>query len=224
MNRVFVDMDGVIADFDRFMTENQITSAELKKRPGGYLDLKPIPGAIEGVRRLISQGFEVWIATKPPTGIPYAYADKVSWILKHLPELKRRVILTHDKGLLGDAGDYLLDDHPARANCEQFAGTLLRFENGYHWPQALAFLDTVQPNLGSGNRKQNNESRSLDDAAPARFRLTLRSAVNPCNDNEVADFRDERTAQLIGDLLLKLDANDHPEYNRYDVRPVDINE
>ena len=140
MNRIFVDMDGVLVDFDRFRDERGLTGDQVKAMPGAYLFMCAIPGALEAVRSLIGMGFEVWLATKPPTGLPHAYSDKVAWILQHLPELKRRIILTHDKGLLGDAGDYLCDDRPHKANCERFAGTLLRFVDGFHWPQALEFF------------------------------------------------------------------------------------
>lgn len=135
--RVFIDMDGVIVDFDAYKAANGLTSDEVKRTPGAYLAMPAIPGAIEAVRSVIGMGFEVWIATKPPTGVPGAYSDKAAWIMEHLPELKRRIIVTHDKGLLGAEGDFLCDDRPHKANCERFAGTLLRFVDGYHWPEAL---------------------------------------------------------------------------------------
>src|SRR5690606_8114187 len=91
----------------------------------------------EGVRSLIGMGFECWIATKPPTGIPHAYADKAKWILRYLPELKRRIIMTHDKGLLGDERDYLIDDRPHTANCLNFRGSLMQFGNGVSWAYVL---------------------------------------------------------------------------------------
>lgn len=137
MNRVFVDMDGVIVDFDAYMKAHGLTGDEVKEKPGAYLEMPAIPGAIEAVRSLIGMGYEVWIATKPPTGVPYAYSDKAAWILNHLPELKRRIIITHDKGLLGDSGDILCDDRPHKANCEKFAGMLIKFIDGYHWQDAL---------------------------------------------------------------------------------------
>jgi len=140
MNRVFVDMDGVIVDFEGYMNEHGLTGDEVKCLDGIYLRLAPIPGALDAVRSLIGMGYDVWIATKPPTGYAQAYADKVSWILEHLPELKRRIVVTHNKGFLGDAGDFLCDDRPHKARCEEFAGTLLRFTDGYHWPQALTFF------------------------------------------------------------------------------------
>lgn len=145
MNRVFVDMDGVIVDFNTHKTANGLTGDGVKRRQRAYLEMQPIPGAKEAVRSLIGMGFEVWIATKPPTGVPHAYSDKAAWVFQHLPELKRRIIVTHDKGLLGDMGDFLCDDRPHKANCESFAGELLAFVNGYHWPQALEYLRTRRP-------------------------------------------------------------------------------
>ena len=157
MNRVFVDMDGVLVDFDAYKTERGLTGDEVKKLAGAYLSMPAMPGAVAAVRSVIGMGFEVWVATKPPTGVPHAYSDKAAWILEHLPELKRRIVITHDKGLLGDSGDVLCDDRPHKANCEKFPGTLLRFVDGYHWPQALDYLRSVRPNAPA-NRRERSES------------------------------------------------------------------
>jgi 5'(3')-deoxyribonucleotidase len=155
VNRVFVDMDGVIVDFDAYMKAWNMTGDEVKKKQGAYLEMPAIHGAIQAVRSLIGMGFEVWIATKPPTGVPYAYSDKAAWVMRELPELKRRIIITHDKGLLGDSGDFLCDDRPHKANCQQFKGVLLPFVDGFHWPQALEYFrrykSATQPNAdGNG--------------------------------------------------------------------------
>ena len=99
-----------------------------------------MPGAIEGVRALIAMGFEVWIASKPVTGVPHCYAEKVEWILNHLPELKRRIIRTHDKGLLGDRGDFLIDDRPHKANCHAFPGNLIVFGGACNWEYVVRTL------------------------------------------------------------------------------------
>jgi len=137
MKRIFIDMDGVIVDFDGYAKSLGLSVDEVKKRPNAYLEMAPIPGAIDAVRSLIGMGYEVWAATKPPTGIALAYADKAAWIFQHLPELKRNLIITHDKGLLGDALDYLIDDRPHRANCEGFRGTLIKFGAEVGWQDIL---------------------------------------------------------------------------------------
>jgi hypothetical protein len=48
----------------------------------------------------------------------------------------------------------------------------------------------------------------------------MRSGVAASNDNLIGDFRDERTAYLVGDLLWALDRNDHPEYRGFDVKQL----
>ena len=144
MNRVFIDMDGVIVDFDSYAKGLGLNGDEIKKRMGAYREMPALPGALKAVRSLIGMGYEVWIATKPPTGIAFAYADKAAWVLEHLPELKRRIIITHDKGLLGDAGDFLIDDRPHKANCEKFSGKLIPFGGETGWPQVLAVLKELR--------------------------------------------------------------------------------
>jgi 5'(3')-deoxyribonucleotidase len=135
MNRIFLDMDGVLVDFDSYKKSLGVTGDILKRVEGIYRKMSPMPGAIAGAHSLIGKGYEVWVATKPPTGVAFAYADKVSWVLEHLPELKRRIIITHDKGLLGDEGDILVDDRPHKANCEKFKGKLIHFKS---WEALLA--------------------------------------------------------------------------------------
>lgn len=145
MNRVFIDMDGVLADFAGLMALTGKTSEELKHTRDAFRQLEPVPCAFDSVRTLIGMGFECWIATKPPTGVPEAYGDKVAWILRYLPELKRRIILTHDKGMLGDRWDCLIDDRPHKANCTQFAGRLLHFGSD-EYPDWTAVLEHFKQN------------------------------------------------------------------------------
>lgn len=140
--RVFIDLDGVVVDFARFMAEHNMTGDQVKALPGAYFSMKPIPGALEAVRSIIGAGYEVWIATKPPTGIAFAYGDKAEWVLQHLPELKRRIIVTHHKGMLGRPGDWIIDDRPHKAFIDEFEGTVIHFggDTGTGWPQTLKRL------------------------------------------------------------------------------------
>ena len=143
MNRVFVDMDGVIVDFDGYVRETGLEAGTLKLLPGTYSKLKAFPDALVGLEMLAELQLDVWIATKPPTGVAHAYAEKADWIIQNLPHLKRKIIITHDKGLLGDEGDFLIDDRPWKANCEKFRGQLIRFQNGMTWPQAVETIGTI---------------------------------------------------------------------------------
>ena len=62
MNRVFVDMDGVIVDFEAYKNASGLTVDEIKHQPGAYLAMPPINGAIDAVRSVIGMGYEVWVA------------------------------------------------------------------------------------------------------------------------------------------------------------------
>jgi 5'-nucleotidase len=142
--RIFVDMDGVVANFAAARDRAGMTSDEYKVTPGAYLNLEPMPDALESLRSLMSEGHEVWLATKPPTGIPGAYSDKAAWVFRWLPELSRRLIITPDKGLLGDENDILIDDNPGKANCMKFKGTFIAFID-VDWSEVIAMIhDTIE--------------------------------------------------------------------------------
>lgn len=148
MRRIFVDMDGVLVDFDGYMLDHALTPEQIKHTPGHYISMRPTLGALESVLRLIELGYDVWIASKPPTGEPFAYSEKVSWVLRYLPELKKKIILTHDKGLLGTIEDFLIDDRPHKANCQHFKGKLIHFGSNeypsWDWIMGAFDLDHVR--------------------------------------------------------------------------------
>lgn len=139
-------MDGVLVDFDRYMRDHNLTADEVKEKPGAYAEMLPMPDAIESVRKLIVLGHDVWLASKPPTAQPHAYADKVRWVMQWLPELTRKIILTHDKGLLGNEDDTLIDDRPWKANCRDFAGNLIIFGSSSYmtWNDVLCDFQPEQ--------------------------------------------------------------------------------
>lgn len=126
-HRIFIDMDGVMVDFEGYMIGNNLTAEQVKNKPNAYFEMLPIKGAIESIRELLKLNLDIRVATKAPTGNYLAYADKVRWILEWIPELKRDIILTHDKGLLGNENDYLIDDRIHKANCMEFKGTIIHF-------------------------------------------------------------------------------------------------
>jgi len=89
----------------------------------------------------------VWVASKPATGLPHTYSEKAGWILRWFPELKRKIILTHDKGMIGCAEDFLVDDRIHKANCQAFRGRLLHFgceAGALDWGDLVDFFRSQQ--------------------------------------------------------------------------------
>ena len=125
--RIYLDMDGVLADFERDMIEYGLPASRLKLIPGAYRDLKPISGAINGVHSLLEMGFFVLILTKIPSENPFAATAKIQWLNEHLPVLEDLIIITPDKGCVGTHDDFLVDDFPEWANAHNFPGTVIKF-------------------------------------------------------------------------------------------------
>jgi 5'-nucleotidase len=134
---IYVDMDGVIANFAKAAEEGG-----WKHRPDKYVDyreLEVMPGAKEALEKL-NQDFDVFIASTPPWDRPDMWAAKRKWIEEHFPTLRRKLILTHRKDLL--IGDILIDDSRWRGQPD-FKGTWLWFGSNQRcldWPSTLEFI------------------------------------------------------------------------------------
>lgn len=134
---VFLDSDGPVANFLKAMTAAGAEPDDFKHRPGVYLWLEVTPGAqhaIDQLKVLDELGkLRVWVLTKTPSKSPYAYTEKVLWYRQNFEWLEDRVILTHDKHLLGTEDDFLLDDRPHKANAHLFRGEFVFFDE--HRPE-----------------------------------------------------------------------------------------
>lgn len=129
---VFLDSDGPVADYDKALTKSGLTADQFKHIPGTYLWLDVTAGAstaLEALKELDDQGLiRVWIATKTPSKAPYAYTEKALWYANRFPWLEDRLVLAHDKHLLGTEVDHLLDDRPHKGNAKLFKGTFTYFD------------------------------------------------------------------------------------------------
>lgn len=146
--RVYVDMDGVLADFIAACTACGKSPSEAKHQAGLYRQLPIIAGAREGVLALIKQGWLVFVLSKIPDSNPHAASEKILWLREFFPEFSERIILSPDKGAVGSARDFLIDDFPEWANAHNFPGTVLHFgERGAHpdWASIVAHLSTLAP-------------------------------------------------------------------------------
>lgn len=150
---VFLDSDGPIADYDHDLKKSGLTVDVFKHTPGIYLWLPVTEGATDAIGRLKIHDdrneLRVWILTKTPSRSPYAYTEKVLWYRRNFPWLEDRVILTHDKHLLGTEGDFLLDDRPHKANADKFRGTFKFFDVESPHGSWLEFMRLVLQNVKS---------------------------------------------------------------------------
>lgn len=136
--RILVDLDDTIADwsgrfdkglegrfgaegirrskdqtsFDLFTghtAEQKRIIRDILREPSFYLELEPLPGAIEAVQAMAAEGHEVFIVTSPWVSNPTCASDKLAWVEKHLgTDWGRRAIITSDKTVV--RGDILFDD------------------------------------------------------------------------------------------------------------------
>lgn len=77
---------------------------------GFFLDLEPLPGALEAVEAIHNLGHKVYIVSSPSWPGTSAQ-DKISWVRRHLPFInKRKIFLCHEKSMV--KGDVFVDDSP----------------------------------------------------------------------------------------------------------------
>jgi len=148
---IYIDMDGVLADFHSAaenLKNNFPDELGSNVKPDEVLDFStftPMPGAIDAVAALLAMGHDVFIATTPPWNHPAAWGQKRDWVEKHLPQLKRKMFLTHRKDLL--IGDVLIDDSTYRGQTE-FTGTFMHFgQNGFDWKYCVETIRNVTKQL-----------------------------------------------------------------------------
>ena len=134
---IFIDMDGVIANFAKAAKEGG-----WDHRPDKHVDygnLEVMPGAKNALIRL-NHDFDIFIASTPPWDRPDMWSAKREWIAEHFPYLKRKLILTHRKDLL--IGDILIDDSRWRGQPD-FKGDWRWFgtaQKCLDWPSTLELI------------------------------------------------------------------------------------
>ena len=154
---IYVDMDGVIADFHGAIKVHPLANdpnykSEPDHIPNIFRDLKPIEGAIDAIKRLTSlPNYEIYILTTAPWGNPDAWTHKRLWIEEHFGTLlKKKVIISHHKNLL--KGDFLIDDRTANG-VDNFEGRHIHFGWNYEgnlwnpypdWNSILLFFEQLE--------------------------------------------------------------------------------
>lgn len=81
-------------------------------RSAGFCEsLPPAPGAIEGMKNILSMGVDVYFVTSPWDSSPTWVYERTRWITKHFGTyLEKNIIHTHSKHVID--GDVMVDDKP----------------------------------------------------------------------------------------------------------------
>ena len=153
---LYLDMDGVLADFDGRMKEicpELYTSEEfdtydkksdeidaiVSRQPRIFETLNPMDGAIDAVKQLFSR-YQVYFLSTPMWAVPESFMGKRIWLEKHFGEdAKKKLILSHRKDLA--IGDYLVDDR-TKNGAGEFTGEHIHFgQNEFPtWKETLDYL------------------------------------------------------------------------------------
>lgn len=140
---VYIDMDGVLADFDKRHAEllsEGMSKPKAFKDPRAFVDLEPIEGAIDAWNEL-QKNFETYILSTPAWSNIRCWSDKREWVEKYLGKsAHKKLILTHNKGIV--VGDYLIDDRIANGVAD-FKGNHIHFgsEKFPNWGSVIEFLN-----------------------------------------------------------------------------------
>lgn len=153
---MYLDIDGVLANFDQAMEAlcPGINSAEQRKdeeahkqkllalcqcNPTVFEELEPMEGALEAVDELFPL-YDIYFLSSPMWFLPASFVGKRIWLENQFGEKAvRRLTLTHRKDLC--LGDYLVDDRTING-AAKFKGRFIHFGSAEFpdWKTTLPFL------------------------------------------------------------------------------------
>lgn len=145
---VFLDLDDTLADFlgHPKIDDPAVNGVHAMYDEGFFLSLKPMPGALVHVRKIIDMGYDVHILTQPVRHSPHSYSEKVKWVAMWFPELLGKITMTQDKGLI--VGNYLIDDNQKwKDGFQKNGGMFLHFDktaSEKSWEWMYNFLKDIR--------------------------------------------------------------------------------
>ena len=127
---MYIDMDNVLCnyDFSYLKYKKKFQNIEYpQSMEGFFLNLEPIEGSIETVKKIISSDiYDPYVLTAPSTHNPISYMEKRIWIENYFDyNFTKKLIISSNKGLL--KGDFLIDDNIEGKGQENFEGKIIHF-------------------------------------------------------------------------------------------------
>lgn len=156
---LYIDLDGVVADFDKAINGHlsimdidknfndeesrcKVVDKICEDNPYFFHNLEPIEGSIDAVKKLFGL-YDLYFLSTAMWWIPNSFTGKRIWIEKHFGELAiKRLILTHRKDL--NIGHYLVDDR-LKNGVVDFKGIHIHFgtEMFPNWEVTYDYLSRV---------------------------------------------------------------------------------
>lgn len=146
MKIVYIDMDDTLCNFKKSYKRSLIERPENAwphSKEGFFVELEPLPRALEAVSSLInSNRYDPYILTSPSVRNPNSYIEKRLWIEKHFGlAFCKKLIISPNKAL--NVGHYLIDDNLEGKGQEDFQGELIHYGSDAfpNWEVVLRYLE-----------------------------------------------------------------------------------
>lgn len=149
---LYIDLDGVCANFDKRVLElypglNLVSKVDrgdvidkiCESSENFFIELEPIKDSVESILELSSH-YEIYFLSTPMYNVPASYTHKRIWLEKHFQDFaKKKLILTHRKDLC--IGHFLVDDR-TKNGAGEFKGVHIHFGQGNFktWKEVKDFL------------------------------------------------------------------------------------
>ncbi len=144
MKRIYVDLDGVLADIEKQHAKRAKINPDMKYPQatyGFFMEMEQIPDGVNAVKALADH-FDVWFLSAPSWKNPMCAAEKTYWVQNNFGiEWAERLIISSDKGCF--YGDYLIDDNLKGRNQEGFKGKVIHFKNTT-WVDVFEYIIKIE--------------------------------------------------------------------------------
>lgn len=151
INKIYIDLDGVLADFDGWMASiPDLTDANLwqymaANEPHAYAKLKPMEDAFVLMEYLQGLDISLSILTAIPrrSSIPDAEQDKKDWVKRYLGDIEFHIgPFARDKQRFSGPGKILIDDK--ESNIQQWES---KGGKGFLYRNFLQFQEEMEQYL-----------------------------------------------------------------------------
>lgn len=135
--RIYLDMDGVICDYQKAYENNKHKLTYPQSELGFFSNLEFLEDAEESFRYLESK-YDVWILTRPSFKNIHCYSEKIKWIVNNLGEhMVEKTIISPVKNIISH-GEFLIDD-TTNAGQLEFQGIFIHFKD---WKTTIEQLES----------------------------------------------------------------------------------